>query len=571
RQHLAGQVGDGRLELLCPLGGDAFPSQVRRRRLAFAALSRLPPSRQHLRGVGPFPGENLGDVRDPLAQRLRIDPVGLVVRDLLLASTLGLLDRVAHRVGHVVGVHVHLARDVPRGTSDRLDQRGPGAEEAFFVGVQDRHQRDLRQVEPLAEQVDADEHVVDAGPQFGQELHPAQRVDIGMQITDLDPVLAEEVRQLFRHLLRQRRHQHALVALHTQTDLLEEVIDLALRGLHDDLGVDEPCGTDDLLHDAVGDPHLVLARRCREVDGLTDPPGELVPAQRAVVHRARQPEAVVDQCPLARGVALVHRPDLRHCHMGLIDDEQEVVGEEVEQRVGRLAGLAAVEMSGVVLDPRAEAELLQHLEVERRAHAQTLRLEQLPLTFQLGQAFGELGLDRPDGALDHVRARDVVRGGEDRHGVESGDHLAGEGVQRVERLDLIPEELDPDRVLLIDRDDLDRVAPDPEVATREVHVVAVVLHRDELPDEGVAVIPLADLQRHHRAKVLLRGSEAVDAGHRRDHDDISPAEQRVRRRVAQALHLGVDRGVLLDEGVGLRDVCLGLVVVVIRDEVLDRV
>jgi hypothetical protein len=57
----------------------------------------------------------------------------------------------------------------------------------------------------------------------------------------------------------------------------------------------------------------------------------------------------------------------------------------------------------------------------------------------------------------------------------------------------------------------------------------------------------------------------------RDHDDIATAQQRVRRRVPQSLDLGVDRRVLLDEGVRLRHVCLRLVVVVVADEVLDRV
>ena len=42
-------------------------------------------------------------------------------------------------------------------------------------------------------------------------------------------------------------------------------------------------------------------------------------------------------------------------------------------------------------------------------------------------------------------------------------------------------------------------------------------------------------------------------------------------RVAQPLDVLVDRGVLLDVGVGLRDVRLGLVVVVVGDEVLDGV
>ena len=45
----------------------------------------------------------------------------------------------------------------------------------------------------------------------------------------------------------------------------------------------------------------------------------------------------------------------------------------------------------------------------------------------------------------------------------------------------------------------------------------------------------------------------------------------MRGRVPQPLDVVVDRGVLLDVGVGLRDVRLGLVVVVVGDEVLDRV
>ena len=53
--------------------------------------------------------------------------------------------------------------------------------------------------------------------------------------------------------------------------------------------------------------------------------------------------------------------------------------------------------------------------------------------------------------------------------------------------------------------------------------------------------------------------------------DVAPAQQRVRGRVPQPLDLGVDRAVLLDEGVRLRHVGLGLVVVVVADEVLDGV
>src|ERR1700694_5696857 len=67
-----------------------------------------------------------------------------------------------------------------------------------------------------------------------------------------------------------------------------------------------------------------------------------------------------------------------------------------------------------------------------------------------------------------------------------------------------------------------------------------------------------------------RRAEAVDARHRGDDDDVAAGEHGRRRGVAQAVDLRVDRGVLLDVEVAARDVGLGLVVVVVGDEVLDR-
>ena len=53
--------------------------------------------------------------------------------------------------------------------------------------------------------------------------------------------------------------------------------------------------------------------------------------------------------------------------------------------------------------------------------------------------------------------------------------------------------------------------------------------------------------------------------------DVAPLEERARRRVAHAVDLLVDRGFLLDIGVGPRHIGFGLVVIVVGDEILDRV
>ena len=53
-----------------------------------------------------------------------------------------------------------------------------GAQEALLVGVEDGDQRDLGQVEPLAQQVDADQHVELAEAQVAQDLDPLDGVDL---------------------------------------------------------------------------------------------------------------------------------------------------------------------------------------------------------------------------------------------------------------------------------------------------------------------------------------------------------------------------------------------------------
>ena len=283
-------------------------------------------------------------------------------------------------------------------------------------------------------------------PQLAQQLDPPEGVDLGVEVAGADAGVEEVVGEVLGHLLGQRRDQDPLVLVGPGADLVDQVVDLALGRLDDDLGVDQPGRPDDLL-DHVGLAaadlvELVVARGRGEVDGLADPVEELLPPQRPVVHRARQPEAVVDEVALARHVAFVHAADLRHRDVRLVDDEQEVLGEVVEQAVGRGAAGAAVDVHRVVLDAGAGADLAHHLDVVRRAHPQPLRLEQLALPLERRELVVELELDALDRPLHALRAGDVVGGREDVELGVLGDHLAGDRVQRHQPLDLVAEELD---------------------------------------------------------------------------------------------------------------------------------
>ena len=87
------------------------------------------------------------------------DAVLPVVGDLTHAPPVGLPDRARHRAGLSIGVQDGGAVDVARGSADRLDERPLGAQEPLLVGVENGDERDLRHVEALPEQVDADENV----------------------------------------------------------------------------------------------------------------------------------------------------------------------------------------------------------------------------------------------------------------------------------------------------------------------------------------------------------------------------------------------------------------------------
>ena len=176
-----------------------------------------------------------------------------------------------------------------------------------------------------------------------------------------------------------------------------------------------------------------------------------------------------------------------------------------------------------------------------------------------------------DGPLDDLVAGDVVGGGVDGDVLELVAHLARHHVEGHDALDGVAEHLDPQRLLLVGRMDLDRVAPGPERPPDEVDVVAGVLQIDELAQDVALVVLLADGEPENAVPVLDRRAQAVDARDRGHHDDVPAHEQRRGGGVAQAVDLVVDRRVLLYVGVGRREVGLGLVVVVVRDEELDPV
>ena len=180
--------------------------------------------------------------------------------------------------------------------------------------------------------------------------------------------------------------------------------------------------------------------------------------------------------------------------------------------------------------------------------------------------------DRLDRAHHGVARRHVVR--RRIHG-EARDllpHAPRQRVEQLQRLHLVVEQFDAHGQLRVfGREDVDRVAAHAERAALEILLVARVLHRDQ-PRDHVALAELvAGAQRQDHLVVFGRIADTVDRRHRRDDHDVATLHQALRRRQPHLLDVLVDRRVLLDEQVALRHVRFWLVIVVVRDEVLDRV
>ena len=129
------------------------------------------------------------DVADVSLHRLRRNAMRLVVGHLLLPAAVRLGDGAFHAARHLVGVKDDLSIHVARGAPYRLDQRRFRAQKAFLVRIQNGDQRDLRNVQPLAQEVNADQHVERAESKVADDFNALQCVHIGVHITHLESLL----------------------------------------------------------------------------------------------------------------------------------------------------------------------------------------------------------------------------------------------------------------------------------------------------------------------------------------------------------------------------------------------
>ena len=107
------------------------------------------------------------------------------------------------------------------------------------------------------------------------------------------------VRQVLGHALGEGGHQHPLVSVDAQADLVHQVVDLPLHGAHLHPGIQQTRGPDHLLGHLVGVLTLIVPGGGGDEHRLVIPLLKLREFQGPVVEGAGQAEAVFHQTLLA--------------------------------------------------------------------------------------------------------------------------------------------------------------------------------------------------------------------------------------------------------------------------------
>ena len=82
------------------------------------------------------------------------------------ASAFGFVNRSAHTIGDTIAIHNYPALNVASCPANCLDETALATEEAFFVGIHNRHQADLWQVDPLTQEIDPHQDIIQTHTQI---------------------------------------------------------------------------------------------------------------------------------------------------------------------------------------------------------------------------------------------------------------------------------------------------------------------------------------------------------------------------------------------------------------------
>ena len=473
---------------------------------------------------------------------------------------------------HHVRIEDDLTLRIAGGTADGLNQGGFASEQTLLIRVQNGHQGDLGQIDALTEQIDAHQHVKHTGTQIPEQFHSLHGFHVVVDVFHTDAQLVQVFRQILRHFGGQSGDQHPLATGCALTDLARQIVDLGFHRAHLHHGIEKSRGTDQLLHDLGGMLPLIVRRGGGQADHLIQFALEFLKAQGAVIKGRGQTESVLHQILLPCPIAAAHTPHLGQGGVALVNKQKKILGEVIQQGMGRFAGGTPLEDAGVILHAGAVADLTEHFQIVFRPLLDPLCLQQFVLALEIGHPLRQFVLNPLVGRFPHFRRDHVVIGGVHRRISQIPDRRPRQGIDLRHTVDLVAEELHPDRLIRgVGGEDFHRIAPHTELVAGEGHVVPIVLDVHQMGDQFLPGHRHTGAEGGDLRLIFLRRAERIDAGHAGHHDHVTPLEQGTGGAVAKLIDLLIDQSVLFNIHILAGDVGLRLVVIVIGNEVFHRI
>ena len=196
-----------------------------------------------------------------------------------------------------------------------------------------------------------------------------------MQIPHPHTYTMQIVGQILRHFFRQSSYQHALVFFYTNTDFLQQVINLIGYRTHFHFRIYQTGRTNQLFYNLLAVLPFIGIWCGTDINSLPGFGFKFVKAKRAVVQCRWQAKAEVHQVFFTRTVTGIHTANLRYRHMGFINKRNKILRKEVQQRVRRRARRSARQWTGIIFYTGAEPYFTEHFHIITGTLLNTLRLD----------------------------------------------------------------------------------------------------------------------------------------------------------------------------------------------------
>ena len=150
-------------------------------------------------------------------------------------------------------------------------------------------------------------------------------------------------------------------------------------------------------------------------------------------------------------------------------------------------------------------------------------------------------------------------------------HFAEQRIDRGNRIYFFSPELNAKCLILITWIDLNDVTADAKSAALKIDVRAFILQLHQSLQQRLTLDARSRFEEKQHAVVSIWIAEAIDTRDAGHYNHIAPLKQGTRRRHSQAIDLLVNDRLLLDIDVAGWHVGFGLVVIVVRNKIFDRI